>query len=173
MIIHTLLSTYADRDLNNVLLTSTVIYYVIYCMLPEQYNYLLLSAIVLLDLYFVKYRREDIGNSGGHKHQQKRHHRVRQSAPKAIPAWDRSRTVRFDPEPPQIYNYQPYPSMNALPQDVRDQINIQHIDISKPPAEEFPIIDNRHLVPVEEPVERFEEPALTMSDNMTFVSGVY
>ena len=55
MITYTLLLTNMRHDITNVILTSIVFYAVIYRFIPSvKYNYLVVAAMALADLYFVK-----------------------------------------------------------------------------------------------------------------------
>lgn len=171
MIIYTLLSSYPKQELTNVLLTSSVIYYIVYCMLPisDHYNYMILSAIVLVDLYFTKYRHSKSRCRSG-----------------------RRRHVTFDKSSPSVHTYKPWmtpqhhyqPPMDYIPPPVHYMPPMHYMPPPvhyttpphlQPPAtptqtETFPTIDNRHLVPVEPPppTQYYEESEV--SDDMTYMS---
>jgi hypothetical protein len=52
MILYTLLTTNTNKDITSIILTSILVYYVIYSVLPVKRNYLILAGIMLGDLYF-------------------------------------------------------------------------------------------------------------------------
>lgn len=55
MILYTLLTTHTERDMTNVILTASILYYIGYNLssgfVTEEYNYIGIAAIALFDLY--------------------------------------------------------------------------------------------------------------------------
>lgn len=204
MILYTLLTTHKDKDLTNVVLTSTLIYYLAYSSLPVERNYIIIAAVILVDLYFTSNAdARRISKRNGQKHgggrgvgpslSQRKHHRhghERGLASQLKRQLDRPHRVRFAPNntmhsynpelPPRIMpQIQPPRATSGfnLPQTTNPmynqylmqhqmtrgqhqpiQLNSQYHQPGMTPYHQSPesqpkappMIDNRHLVPVDD-----------------------
>ena len=54
MIVYTLLLSYQDKDTVSIMLTSLVIYIIIYNLLTIKYNYIILAIVSVVDIYMSK-----------------------------------------------------------------------------------------------------------------------
>jgi hypothetical protein len=106
MILYTLLTTHKDKDLTNVILTSTLVYYMIYSALPIERNYIIIAAVIMCDLYFTSNVSKSNGKSGN-KSPSKSKHKARARTQTQAGG---QRRVRFAPTHDTRY-YQP----NSIP----------------------------------------------------------
>lgn len=52
MILYSLLYSYPNSDITNIMLTSAILYVFVYYLLPHEYNYMITAGISLVDMYF-------------------------------------------------------------------------------------------------------------------------
>lgn len=192
MILYTLLTTHKDKDITNILLTATLIYYLAYSSLPAEKNYIIVAAAILVDLYFtsnanIKGPSRSKSRSKSQKHGLSP--RLKQQLARSSSG---SRKVRFSPNntmhsynpelPPRImpqiqppravypggtpylpqttnpaYNQYVMQNQMARGQHIPVQLNSQYhqpgmaqYNQSSESRQAPPLIDNRHLVPVDD-----------------------
>ncbi len=77
MIVYTLLSTYKDKDIVSIVLTSLVIYVIFYSILPAEYNYIIFAVTSVADIYMSKdlFKDRSVIPKASHKKSDSSHHR--------------------------------------------------------------------------------------------------
>ena len=181
MITYTLLLTNMKHNITNVILTSIVFYAVAYRFIPStKYNYLVVAAVAILDLYFVKEsgilrqtrrfpRRRPLVRR---RPLQLRHniYQVVQNQPRYVPVSKpapvpiKKKKVRFS-DKNTVRHYEVDSNSNAFtwdnryiqtPEEQLMQRTVQRqMHEQKQIAKEMenPMIDNRHLIPEPQPVQ--------------------
>lgn len=146
MILYTLLTTHTDTDMTNVVLTSCIVYYIGYSIagsfMSDEYNYMGIAAIALLDLYLSN------GILQGTSKPSKPSKPKPKPKLKPKPKHRRKVKVRFDPAP-TVHTYTPIPPRFTQPMQ-----SMQPMQLMQPmqPMQQFgqnansmPMIDNRAI----------------------------
>lgn len=106
MILYTLLTTHTGVDMTNVILTASIVYYIGYNVVAgfvstDEYNYMGIAALALIDLYF----SNQILQSGVPK---LKHNTPMAKRPKTHKVSKQTgKRVRINPQPTAVYRYHP------------------------------------------------------------------
>jgi len=182
MILYTLLTTHTGVDMTNVILTACIVYYIGYNVVAgfvtrDEYNYMSIAAVALIDLYF----SNQILQSGMPKARHSRHAkpkpkpRVASITTRKVSKQQTGKRVRINPYPTAVYRYPNNPaSMTGGSQPQYPQYQQPQYQQPQYQQPQLPMIDNRELAAeLESNNSEDSIESIAVSDTISYSSEEY
>lgn len=177
MILYTLLSTHTKADMTNIILTSAIMYYIVYLLFiefrshwfpqlawSEIYNYLIVSLVILLDLYMVSGGNiTSLFSKGLTKSKPSKKKKVKFSNRDTVHNYPAPHTPHTSyPTYPSYPSYPSYPQYQSSPTDMYGG------------QADMPLIDNRAIAEeLESNSSESSEESIAVSDSISYSSEEY